>query len=95
MTCVLVPPRDQPEERVLVLLKLESQLVVQPECWGTNWGPLREQCVLLTTEPSLQSPKVEVQCCKMKKHLRWVEQCCAHTKHCGVHPHHHCTTHLT
>lgn len=55
---MLVPHRDQPEEGI-GSLKLESQLVVQCECWGMNWGPLREQCVLLTTEPSPQSPKVE------------------------------------
>lgn len=26
-------------------------LAVQCECWKSNWGPLQEQCVLLTSEP--------------------------------------------
>ena len=37
------------------------QMVVKPpcDCWELNSGPLEEQAMLLTTEPSLQPPKIK------------------------------------
>lgn len=39
-----------------------QKLVIQCGCWTPNSGPLHEQCIFLTTEPSLQS-----QCESFKK----------------------------
>ena len=53
------------------LQKMESDLVMdgcEPPCgcWELNLGPLEEQSVLLTAEPSLQPP-----CAKILKATDW------------------------
>lgn len=63
-----------------VQMPLESRKCVNPlelelqhGCWDLNSVPWQEQCVLLSAEPSLQSPnislKLYVVLCSMTKHL--------------------------
>jgi hypothetical protein len=47
--CITCVPGTHGQKRVSDPLELESQKIV---CWELNLGPLKEQPVLLTTEPS-------------------------------------------